>query len=147
MPCMFHHTPGNANALTVILRMNIYRRILAIHRIENQRRVETLGIGRGKAGVPTTVPLHRRAHAVTVAEVNIVSHPNLIAVVNDGSPGKRHQHSSHEFNPSPVIIQKGRKPPPNPEVQAHRLVASVGIVHVIAFEIGHHLQRKFVVVA
>jgi hypothetical protein len=32
-------------------------------------------------------PLHRRADAVAVAEVDVVAHPDLVSVVDDGAPG------------------------------------------------------------
>ena len=49
----------------------------------DQRQVEAVRVARREAGVAVGRPLHRRAHAVAVAEVDVVAHPDLVAVVDD----------------------------------------------------------------
>src|ERR1017187_6223972 len=83
--------------------------LISVKRVQNQRGVKTLGIGGGETRVPSPVPLHRRAHAVAVAEMNIVSHPDFVAVINDWSTRKRHEQAIHELDPPAVIFQQGSK--------------------------------------
>ena len=55
------------------------------------RQEELLRVGAREAGVAVAAPLHRRAHAVAVAEVDVVAHADLVAVVDDRRAGQREQ--------------------------------------------------------
>ncbi len=57
------------------------RRLVMVLGIDDHRKLQLLRIGAGKAGVAVAVPLHRRAHAVAVAKVEIVAHADLVTVV------------------------------------------------------------------
>src|ERR1700691_1670004 len=57
--------------------------LISVNGIRNQRRVQAFRIGGGKSGVPASVPLHRRSNAIAVAEVDVVSHPDFVAIVDD----------------------------------------------------------------
>ena len=51
--------------------------------VDDHRQVQPLRVGPREAGVAVGAPLHRRAHAVAVAEVDVVAHADLVAVVDD----------------------------------------------------------------
>ncbi len=63
--------------------------------------VEALGIGPGEPGVAIAVPLHRRAHRVAVAQVDVVAHADLVAVVEDRGAGQREQETVHHLDHAP----------------------------------------------
>ena len=49
---------------------------------------EELGwVGTAEAAIAIEGPLHRRAHAVPVAEIDIVAHADLVAVIKDRRAG------------------------------------------------------------
>src|SRR5579859_3510660 len=101
--------------LGALLRGNVYCRI-AIHGIENRRRVKAFRIGRRKPSVPTPTPLHRRPYSVAISQVNVVSHADLVSVINDGSTGQRKQHAIHQFDAPPVVVEQGSQSPPYAEI-------------------------------
>ena len=55
------------------------------------RQVQSLRIRPRKAGVAIGAPLHRGAHAVAIAEIDVVAHADLIAVIEDGRARQREQ--------------------------------------------------------
>ena len=40
----------------------------------------------GLTGIPVCAPLHWRPHAVTIAQINVVTHSDLIAVIDHWRP-------------------------------------------------------------
>ena len=52
-----------------------------IFRIDNNRQEQLLGISARKTGITVGVPLHRGAHAIPITKVVVITHANLIAVV------------------------------------------------------------------
>jgi hypothetical protein len=49
--------------------------------IDDHRQIEPLRIGARKPGIAVGAPLHGCAHAVAIAEINIIAHADLIAVI------------------------------------------------------------------
>ena len=45
------------------------------------------------------------------------------------------------------MLQQRGQAPPDPEIKPHRLVVRIGVVHIIAFHVGDHLEGQFVMVA
>src|SRR5205807_3898908 len=41
-----------------------------------------------KARVAVAGPLHGRSHAIAIAEIDVVSHADLVAVIENGLPGR-----------------------------------------------------------
>ncbi len=80
------HPPNERTGIT-LLYVDIHC-FVVILRIRNDREIETLRIGTRKACVSISTPLHRGTNPIPVAEVDIVTHSNLIAVVDHGSPWK-----------------------------------------------------------
>ena len=59
--------------------------------IDDDRQNQPLRVGAGEAGVAVAAPLHRRAHAVAVAEEDVVAHADLVAVVEHRRAGQREE--------------------------------------------------------
>ena len=70
-----------------LLRFHVDR-FVAPDRIHDHGAVEAGRHGRGKSGVAIAVPLHRRADAVAIAEIDVVAHSDFVAVVEDRRAGK-----------------------------------------------------------
>ncbi len=115
--------------------------------VRDEGEVEALRVGGREPCVPVLVPLHRRPHAVAIAQVDVVAHPDLVAVVDDGGAGEREEQRVHQLDPAPVVAQERGQPPADPQVHPRLRVASVDPVHVVALFVGDHLERELVVVA
>ncbi len=105
------------------------------------------GLAAEKPGVAVAVPLHRGAHRVAVAEVDVVPHPDFVAVVDDGRPRHGEQQPVHHLHELAVVAQQRGQAPPDADVHPRLGVLGVGAVHVVALLVGHHLERELVVVA
>src|SRR6266446_8732680 len=57
--------------------------LVAVDRVHDQGEVEARGVGAREARVAVARPLHRGADAVAIAEIDVVAHPDLVAVVED----------------------------------------------------------------
>src|SRR5205085_9237200 len=58
-------------------------RFVMILGIDDDGQMELLWIGMRKASVAIGAPLHRRSATVAIAEINVVAHADLVAVIND----------------------------------------------------------------
>ena len=110
-------------------------------------KVKLLRVGAREPGVAVGAPLHGGAHAVAVAEVDVVAHADLVAVVDDRRAGQGEEEDIDQFDLAPVVAKQGSEAAADAEVDARALVGGVHAVHVIALLVGHHLQGQFVVVA
>ena len=113
----------------------------------DERQVQAVRVRRREAGVAVRRPLHRCAHAVAVAEVDVVAHPDLVAVVQDRRAGQREQQRVEQLDLAPVVAEQRREAPADAEVDAHLGIDGVRPQHQVAFLVGDHLQRQLVVVA
>jgi len=121
--------------------------LVVVFRIDDDREKKRLGIGRGKAGIAVRAPLHGRAHAVAVAEVIVVAHAELVAVIEDGRARKRQEQDVYQFHLAPVVLHQRRQPTTDAQVDAGLGVPGIGPVHGVALLVADHLQRQFVVIA
>ena len=121
--------------------------LVVVFGVADHRQVEPLGVGAGEAGVAVRAPLHGRAHAVAVAQVVVVAHPQLVAVIDDGSAGQREEQRRHQLDLPPAVAEQRGQPPADAEVDAGLRVLGVDPVHVVPLLVGDHLQRQLVVVA
>ena len=62
-------------------------RLIAEHRVDDGRRVEPVEVGAGETGVAVAGPLHRGPHAVAVAQIDVVAHADLVAVIDHRRAG------------------------------------------------------------
>ena len=138
--------PVEQRARVAPLRLDVDR-LVAVDRVDDQRQVERLRVGAREAGVAVAVPLHRRAHAVAVAEVDVVAHADLVAVVEDRRAGQQKSRLLSSSMPPAAVVHQRRQAAADAEVEAHARVARVLVVHVVALVVGHHLERQLVVVA
>ncbi len=99
----------------------------------------------GEAAVPVRAPLHRGAHPVSISEVDVVAHANLVAVIQHRRPGQREQQGVDQLDLAPRAQQR-RQATPDAQVDA-----GVGVVredpdHEVALLVGDHLEGQLVVV-
>ena len=99
----FH--PPQHRVRIVLLRLHIERFVMRI-RVDNNRQIQAVGAGSGKAGVSIRAPLHWGSNTVPVAEINVVAHADFVAVVDDRRTGKREQKRVHQFDLVPVLAQQ-----------------------------------------
>ena len=128
------------------LRFDIDR-LIAIDRIHDGRGVQPCGIGAGEAAIAVRRPLHRRPHAVAVAEIDVVAHADFVAVIDDRRARKRQQQRVHQFDLAPVIVHQRRQPAANADIDARARIVGVGRPQIVALDVGDHFQRQFVMVA
>ncbi len=86
-----------------LLRFDVDR-LIAVHRIHDRRREEARRIGAREAAVAIAAPLHRRADAVAVAEIDVVAHADLVAVVDDRRAGKREEQRVQQLDAAPAVL-------------------------------------------
>ncbi len=129
-----------------LLRFDVGR-LVAVHRVHDDRVVEPARRDARKPGVAIRVPLHRRSYAVAIAEVDVVAHPDLVAVVEDRRTGKREQQRVEQLDAPPVVVHQRSQTPADAHVDAHLRIGAVRHVHVVAFRIADHLERQLVVIA
>ena len=121
--------------------------LVAVDRVLDRGQVQLAGRGRGEAGVAVRGPLHRRAHAVAVAEPDVVAHPDLVAVVEDRRAGQRQQQGVEQLDLVDVVVEQGGQPPADADVGLHAGVLGVLVPHVVAVLVADHLEGQLVVVA
>ena len=80
-----------------------------VGRVEDDRQVKALRIGAGETGVFVRTPLHRRAHAVAVAEINVVAQADFVAVVKHRRAGQGEEQGVEQFDALAVIAQQRRE--------------------------------------
>ena len=127
-----------------LLGLDVHGAVLGV---ADHRQIQLLRVGPGEAGVSVGAPLHRRADAVSVAQVDVVAHAELVAVVDDGRPGQREQERVHELDHPAVVAEERREPAADAQVDARLGIVRVGAVHVVALLVGDHLERQLVVVS
>ena len=138
--------PVQQRARHALLGLDVDR-LVAVDRIGHERRVERVDVGPAEAGVAVAGPLHRRAHAVAVAEVDVVAHPDLVAVVDDRRAPHAEEQRVQQLEPAPAVVDQRRQAAADAEVDPHPRVLRVLGVHEVALLVGHHLERQLVVVA
>jgi hypothetical protein len=137
--------PPQVRGRVLLLRLDVDRGVVELG-IDHHRREQPVRVGAREPGVAIARPLHRRAHAVAIAEVDVVAHAQLVAVVQDRAPRQREQQRVGQLELAPRAHQR-RQPTPDPQVEPGGRVGGVGAVHLIALLLGHHLERQLVVVA
>src|SRR5579884_3991012 len=75
--------PAEQRVRRAQLRLDVDR-LEAVDGIHEGLEVELGPVGAREAGVAVARPLHRRAHAVPVAQVHVVAHAYLVPVIEDG---------------------------------------------------------------
>ena len=128
------------------LRLDVDR-LVAVDRVHDGREVEPLRVGLGEARVPVGAPLHRRPDAVPVAEVDVVAHADLVAVVQHRCTEQGQQQAVHQLDLAGVVVEQRGEAAADADVDAHARVVGVDAVHVVPLARGDHLERQLVVVS
>ena len=128
------------------LRLHVHR-LEAIERVHDGRQHQAGRIGARKAAVAVLGPLHRGADAVAVAEVDVVAHADLVAVIDHGRSGHGQQQAVHQLDAAAVALEQRGEPAADAEVDARPAIGRIGVPKVVAFLVGHHFERQFVMVA
>ncbi len=138
--------PVQQAGLIAELRLHVHH-LVAIDGVHDDGEVEPRGIAAREAGVAVGGPLHGRAHAVAVAEIDVVAHADLVAVVENRRAGKAEQQRIEQLDAAAIVVDQRSQPAANAHVDAHARIGGVGEVHVVALVVGHHLERELVVIA
>ena len=128
-----------------LLRLHVDRLVVVV-RIDDHREHQALGVGAGEAGVLVGAPLHGRAHAVAIAQVDVVPHADLVAVVEDRRPRQREEQGVHQLDVAALVARERRQAAADAQVDAHHRLGGVSLDHGVALLVGDHLQRELVVV-
>ena len=92
--------------------------------------------------------LHRRAGAIALGQIEIVAHPDFVAVADHGCPRQRAHQAVGEFEPPPVAAQHRRQPATDaPVVELHVLVGAEVFEHHVALRLGQAAKIELVVIA
>ncbi len=91
--------------------------------------------------------MHRGAHAVTVTQIEVVPHANLVPVVNHRCSRERKEQPVHQLNLLAVIIEQRGQTAADAQIDAGLGIISIDPVHIVPLFIGNHLQGQFIVVA
>ncbi len=121
-------------------------RFVVILGIDRDRQVELLRIRLGETGVAIRAPLHRGSAAVAIAEIEIVAHPDLVAVIKDRRARHGEKENIEQFDLAPAVGEKRREAAANAEIDARGRIVRVNAPHVIALLVRHHLERQLIVV-
>ena len=115
--------------------------------VDHHGQKQPLGVGARKARVAVLAPLHRRPHPVAIAQVDVVSHADFIAIVDDRRAGQGQQQAVQQFHLAAIVPQQRRQTPPDAQIDPRPGIFRIRPVHVVPFFVGDHLQRQLVVVS
>ena len=122
-------------------------RLKAVQRVHHRRQHQAGRIGLGESAVAVAAPLHRRAHAVAVTQVDVVAHAYLVAVIDHRGARHRQQQAVEQLHAASVALHQGRQATPNAQVDPRPAVGGVVVPEVVTLLVGDHLERQLIVVA
>ena len=121
--------------------------LVAVERIHQGRQHERRRIGAREAAVAVRRPVHRRAHAVAIAEMDVVAHADLVAVIDHRRARHRQQQAVHQLDAAAVAFEQRREAAADAEIDARAAVRRIGLPQIVALRIRHHFERQLVVIA
>ncbi len=119
----------------------------AVQRVHDRRKNQARRIGARESAIAIHRPLHRRTHAVAIAQVDVVAHADLVAVIQHRRSRHRQQQRVHQFDTATVAFEQGRETAADAQVDPRAAIRGIGLPEVIALVVGHHLEGQLVVVA
>src|SRR5471030_3261701 len=122
-------------------------RQVAVLGVHDRRQHQAGRVGAGEAAVAVNRPLHRRTHAIAVAEVDVVAHADFIAVIHRRRAGHRQQQTVEQLDTTAVALHQRRETAANPQVDPRSTVGRVVTPQVITLLVGDHFQGQLIVVA
>ena len=117
-----------------------------VERVLDRGGVQLRRVGLAEPRVPVAVPLHRGADPVPVPQVDVVPHPDLVAVVQDRAAGQGEQQAVQQLRLVAVAVDQWGEPAANAEVDPHPRLGGIHPVHIVALLVRDHLERQLVVV-
>ncbi len=107
----------------VLLGLDVDRFVVVLG-VDDDGKVEALGVRPREARVAVAAPLHRSADSIAVAEVEVVAHSDLVAVVEHRRPREGEEQRVHQLHAAAVVAEQGCQPAANAQVDARlRIVA------------------------
>ena len=91
--------------------------------------------------------MHWRAHAVPVAEIDIVAHADLVAIIDDWRAGQGKQERIEKLDLAPVVFEQGGETAANAKIDPRPRVGGIKGPKIVPFRAGHHGERHLVMVA
>ena len=128
------------------LRLHVHR-LEAVDRVLDRRQVQAGGVGAGKAAVAVLAPLHGGAHAVAIAQKDVVAHADLVAVIDDRRARHGKQQRIEQLDLAAVVFHQRREAPADAQVDAGAAVGGIGGPQIVTLAVGDHFQRQLVMVA
>ena len=105
-------------------------------------------LGLGEAAVRLRRPLHRRARAIALGQLQIVAHADLVAVAYDRRARQGQHQTVGELEAAAVAVQHRRQPPPDAAVvELHVGIGPEGGEHGLALLVGEATEIELIVIA
>ena len=102
----------------------------------------------GEAAVRLGRPLHRRAGAVALGQLEVVAHAELVAVADHRRAGQREHQAVGELDAAPIALEHRREAAADAAlVELHVLVRPEGVEHGLALLLGQAAEVELVVIA
>ena len=79
-------------------------RLVAVERVHDRRQHQALRVGTREAAVAVWRPLHGRTYAVTVAQVDVVTHAQFVAVIQRGRARHGQQQAGQQLDTAAVAL-------------------------------------------
>ena len=137
--------PPKQRVRVVLLRLDVDR-LVVIFGVDDDGKIEPLRIRPGETRVAVGAPLHRRADAVAIAEIDVVAHADLVAVIDHRRAGQREQQAVQQFDAAAIVAQQRCQAAADAQIDPRLRIVGVDAVHVVPLFVGDHFQRQLVVV-
>ena len=93
-------------------------RFIVIFGIDDDWKKQPLRICARESRVPVGAPLHGCTHPCTVAEIDVVAHSDLVAVIDDRRAGKGEKQSIQKLDSPAVIVHERSEAAPNAQIDS-----------------------------
>src|SRR5690606_32176100 len=100
--------PEKKRIRVVLLGLYVHR-LVVVFRIDDHRKVELLRVCLRKPGVLVRTPLHWSAYPMSIAQINIVAHPNFVAIIDDGRAGHGKEKAIEKLDLTSVVAKQRRQ--------------------------------------
>src|SRR5438034_8661764 len=93
-------------------------------------------------------PLHWRAGAIALGQLEIIPHADLVAITNDRRSGQCEHQTVGELDAAPVPVEHGREPASNAAlIELHLLLGSKAFEHALALLLNQAAGTALAVLA
>src|SRR5690606_38540861 len=120
---------------------------MAVWWICDDRKIESLRIGCRKPCSTIQVPLHGGSNTVSVSEINIITHPDFVAVIQYRRSWQRKQYCMKKFSFATVVVHQRSWSPANAHVKLIVGILRVGFEQIVLLFLCHQFQTKLIMVS